>query len=30
LVAGLHRHNATGNYFEMKEPDWQRLVQLMY
>ena len=30
LVADLHRHNATGNYFEMKEPDWQRLVQLMY
>jgi alcohol dehydrogenase YqhD (iron-dependent ADH family) len=30
LVADLHRHNATGNYFEMKEPDWQRLVQLMF
>ena len=30
LVADLHRHNATGNYFEMKEPDWKRLVQLMY
>ena len=29
LVADLVRHKATGNYFEMQESDWHRLVQLM-
>jgi len=30
LVVDLAQHRATGNYFTLQEPEWQRLVDLMF